>query len=461
MKIQIETSAAGEGEFAAIDFVYRDDGTLKRVPLIIRFKSLYEFSGDTSSLSFDFFLIASMIYGIDNLLDRERYSSDGWSREIDVRFPVRHPATWQPAALVLQETLTFLTGDYWKISFEKIRIRKFYKDKKKKRKSRNSPPAYDKKKYGSVNLFSGGLDSLVGAIDTLERIEPGSRVALVSHFDENSSGPSKDQETLFDYLDKKYPEKIDWIQDRVFLQNKDNKGRELTSKDHNYRSRSFLFIAMAVYVAASTKKVSKILIPENGTISLNYPLTPSRIGSLSTRTTHPYYLSRLHELLKAVGIKIEILNPYQFMTKGELLQNCQNKKVLKGIYEKSVSCGKRARRQYWDNRKGTDQCGVCMPCIYRRAGLHQLGWDNQLYGSDLLACESPETFKKDTTAALFDYLKTDLGKEEIKRGLIVNGSFPADNLDEFAGVVVRAKKELIKWLKDGGNQEIKSAAGIE
>ena len=36
-----------------------------------------------------------------------------------------------------------------------------------------------------------------------------------------------------------------------------------------------------------------IYVPENGFISINTPLTRRRIGSLSTRTTHPYFINSL------------------------------------------------------------------------------------------------------------------------------------------------------------------------
>ena len=62
-------------------------------------------------------------------------------------------------------------------------------------------------------------------------------------------------------------------------------------KETTLRSRSFLFISMAVLVADSISQEMPVFIPENGTISLNFPLTPSRRSSCSTRTTHPHFLS--------------------------------------------------------------------------------------------------------------------------------------------------------------------------
>ncbi|HHL2878590.1 TPA: 7-cyano-7-deazaguanine synthase, partial [Acinetobacter baumannii] len=100
-------------------------------------------------------------------------------------------------------------------------------------------------------------------------------------------------------------------------------------------------------------------IPENGLISINPPLTPRRIGALSTRTTHPYFLQKLNILFKNIGLPVEIENPYQYKTKGEMMLECKDQSSLKKIAATTVSCGK------W-KRSGM-QCGKCLPCLIRRA----------------------------------------------------------------------------------------------
>ncbi|MFX4393007.1 hypothetical protein ABTA65_20265, partial [Acinetobacter baumannii] len=65
--------------------------------------------------------------------------------------------------------------------------------------------------------------------------------------------------------------------------------------DVQMRTRSFNFIAFGALIATAlsknhfSNKIIKLYIPENGLISINPPLTPRRIGALSTRTTHPYF----------------------------------------------------------------------------------------------------------------------------------------------------------------------------
>ena len=328
------------GSFADIKLSFTDNtGTQRYVSLNIDFQSLHDFSPITTSLSFDFFLISSIVYGVDNLLDRYEYSIDAWSRDIEVCFPVNNLQAWKQVQDKLQLILSFLTGDYWSISFTKVAVSSFFKEKTKRWKS--SIRTYNSNDYSFASLFSGGLDSLIGAIDQLEQLSSNSRGLLISHFDPTSPGANTDQTNLSNFLAQqpRYNGKFDWIQGRVSLATHDNSGNRL-KKEPSFRSRSILFIGIATYLIESIPNCNTLLIPENGTISLNYPLSPSRSSTLSTRTTHPYYLSKLQELFDELGLTIQISNPYMYKTKGEMGTGCANKEVLRGIYKQSVSCGK-------------------------------------------------------------------------------------------------------------------------
>ena len=61
-------------------------------------------------------------------------------------------------------------------------------------------------------------------------------------------------------------------------------------------------------------------VPENGLIAVNVPLDPLRLGALSTRTTHPFYIARWNDALDALGITGRIENPYWDRTKGEMAE---------------------------------------------------------------------------------------------------------------------------------------------
>lgn len=452
MKVTIEISEATNGNFSDLILSYLDSGNIaNKVSLNIRnYVNVYDFTNDAKSVKFDFFLISALVYGVDNLLSREKYSFDGWAREIEVEFPVYNLNKWIGNESLFEETLDFLTGDSWNISFKLNEVENIFIEKKIRWKK--NIKTYEKDKIKSVSLFSGGLDSLIGIIDELESLDEDEKILLVSHFDFKSSGPNKDQYLLYNALNEKYPNQIYWVQTKLALNRITHNGDRIRIES-NYRSRSLFFIGLGVYLSP----IDKLIIPENGTISINYPLTPSRVSSLSTRTTHPIVINKLQQILDNCEIDLELENPYSFNTKGEMFTNCKNQDVLQFIYEKSVSCGKRGRKQYWTYKTGTDHCGVCMPCIYRRAALNKATLDNQLYGSDITKSPSRNSFKD--LPALISYLNKNISFEQMKTDLVINGSIPFEELNDYADMVLRSKAEVFKLFIDKGNEFVKSELG--
>ena len=448
MKTTIEISEPQYGKFSDIKLCYKNQHNVDcKVSLVFnQYLKVYDFTNDFNSLKFDFFLITAIVYGVDNLFSRELYSMDSWARELEVELPVHNLSNWQGNEGLFEEILNFLTGDSWKISFIQNATTMFYLPKNGRWK--RNIKEYEKDKIKSTCLFSGGLDSLIGVIDELEKLEENEKTLLVSHFDYKSSGPNGDQQKLYTYLNAKYDNKIYWVQSKLALSRK-GQNFENIKVENNYRSRSLFFIGLGCYLSTT----NSLIIPENGTISINYPLTPSRVSSLSTRTTHPFVLQKVEELLNKCGLNVRIDNPYTFRTKGEMFIECQNQEVLKGIYESSVSCGKRGRRQHWkDYKVGTEHCGKCMPCIYRRAALNKANLDNQLYGNII---QNVSTLTNDLPA-LFSFLNRYIPIETMKRDLLVNGSISIENLTQYANMVLRSKNEVLQLFSDKGNEFIKS-----
>ncbi|HCL3396771.1 TPA: 7-cyano-7-deazaguanine synthase, partial [Pseudomonas aeruginosa] len=126
-----------------------------------------------------------------------------------------------------------------------------------------------------------------------------------------------------------------------------------------------------------------IYIPENGFICINPPLVPGRVSSLSTRTTHPLFISKLQQVLDGVGVSVQFELPYRFKTKGEMMNECRDQARLRQLASDTTSCGR--FRTY--NRQ---HCGRCVPCMIRRAAFKAWrgGTDStryvfpQLIGSD-------------------------------------------------------------------------------
>src|SRR4051794_24916885 len=87
-------------------------------------------------------------------------------------------------------------------------------------------------------------------------------------------------------------------------------------------------------------------VPENGLISLNVPLDPLRLGALSTRTTHPFYMARFGELLQGLGLGVRLENPYAFMTKGRMAKACADFDLLRKEAKHTMSCSSPGSRRY-------------------------------------------------------------------------------------------------------------------
>lgn len=213
--------------------------------------------------------------------------------------------------------------------------------------------------FDSVCLFSGGLDSFVGAINLLE---DGKSPLLVSHYGDASTSKQPDCADALKENYKTNPPKL--VRANVeFPQN----SIEDSITESTTRGRSFLFFALACLAADDLPDGTPIYVPENGLISLNVPLSPVRIGAWSTRTTHPFYMARWQDLIENLGIAARLTNPYKFMTKGEMLMGCRNNDLLKNNLEITTSCSSVSKARW--KGKPPQHCGHCVPCLIRRASI--------------------------------------------------------------------------------------------
>ena len=289
-----------------------------------------------SQRAWDFLSFALAVTAADSFIKRAD-AADGWTREIGLRVELLDPAPWQAISSEIGQTLRFLTGDIWQVEF----LRKGLPIPSLKTKTLTDSAC------DCVCLFSGGLDSLIGALDLIA----GSRTPYLV-----SCAYPKDAEKQ-DFLVRELGIK----KNRHFSANPDPRWNH--ANDTSTRSRSFLFIALGTLIASTIQHQQtgplELYLPENGFISLNVPLTDRRIGSLSTRTTHPHFIAGIKQMLSAVDLNVRIVNPYQFKTKGEMIGECKEPAVLKKLSGATVSCGKWKRR--------SQQCGRCLPCLIRRA----------------------------------------------------------------------------------------------
>lgn len=417
----------------------------------IKFLELIELATVTSKTAIDFFFISSFVYGIDRFIERNKYSTDGWSRELNVCFPVYSVEVWENVKSELEKTLSFLTGDYWTVYFceNTLTIP-----------SVSLCDVISQNDFEQINLFSGGLDSLIGAIDFLaDSKNENKNLLLVSHTDTRMKG-KKEQEMLYESLFKTYGK-------RVIKLNAAEIALDSTSQpemEKTFRSRSLLFLGIAVLVA-DYKKLP-IIVPENGSISLNYPLSASRRGSCSTRTTHPTFILYIKLLLSKLSLTSEVENPYEFDTKGEMVIKCKNIELLKLIVHISNSCGKRGHTVNRNNKDST-HCGVCMPCTYRKASLMSIS-DQTTYGDDLnkkvVGFKNTPFFlskQGQDLNACFDFLGKNLTNDEIRQELIISGVKDYSKLDKYVDLVIRTRLELKELInKTCSNFERRQKAGL-
>jgi hypothetical protein len=289
------------------------------------------------------FLSLSLAVIAGDLAGHRRKSPDGWTRELDIEVAVADPAFWNSHRDLVGRLLGFLTTDVWNVNF----IGGGYSPKPP---SKPCLPTED-----CVSLLSGGLDSFIGNVDL---VAAGRKPFVVS---QTVVGDAENQ--------------------RLFAQAMGGGLRHL-QMNHNaevpdpetpssQRARSLIFLAYGT-LAATTLKLyhaggtATLYICENGFISINPPLTAMRLGSLSTRTTNPIFLGLMRDLFNAAGLRVQLENPYQLKTKGEMLKECADQKLLSAHACETTSCGRYLIH-------GHKHCGRCVPCLVRRAAFKSSG----------------------------------------------------------------------------------------
>jgi 7-cyano-7-deazaguanine synthase in queuosine biosynthesis len=212
-------------------------------------------------------------------------------------------------------------------------------------------------KADEVALFSGGLDSLSGAVEELS--DGKKNVALVSH--RSSPKIFEFQKQLVEELRRKFPKRLMHIPVLV------TRREPLQVHEYTQRSRSFLYAALACVVTQLFGK-NRIRFFENGVVSINLPIAEQVVGARATRTTHPLVLELFRRFFSAaIGIRVEIENPFVWKTKAEVIRSILDH-GCGPLIKHTVSC----TRSYDITRLHT-HCGCCSQCIDRRFGIIAAG----------------------------------------------------------------------------------------
>ena len=393
-----------------------------------QFRDLYRRLGvQPSTRAVDFVSIALAVTAADTFVLR-KHASTSWERNLEMDIPLYSPDAWRPTLPHLEDILSFLSGDRWKISLrgngEAVPTSRVISRTRRKLEL----PGTD-----SIALFSGGLDSTISAISMLVM---GRTPILVSHA---YSGDAGVQSVIAAGLPGEFQE----VSVNAWPTS------SLTS-EVSMRTRSFLFISIGVLVcdawsAFNRKKSPELILPENGFIAVNAPLTPRRVGSASTRTAHPHFLSQLRTALTSMELPSGICNPYELSTKGEMVESLKDNEDFRSLAALTVSCAK------W--KRANVQCGRCFPCLIRRAALHSGGVDDETAyaSSELPRVVRGEAKKRDDLIALMSAVRR-LDTENLARWVSRSGPLPFDRAyrEALVDVVRRGFVEVKTFLDDVG-----------
>lgn len=119
------------------------------------FRELQKSKITPSVSALDFALFALSVVSADKAILRKD-SPDGWTREIELSLYINEITKWNVEKTRIEKMLRFLTGDFWKLEFKEMKN------------VINLGQAFELRCNDCICLLSGGMDSLVGAIDLHE-----------------------------------------------------------------------------------------------------------------------------------------------------------------------------------------------------------------------------------------------------------------------------------------------------
>ena len=314
------------------------------------------FAEDLAPELLDLLEVAAYVYAADQSAPRSNGADalgDGWRRRFRLRVPVRLPDLWGSPRVgdALTAALAYLTDDEYRFEFAPH--------------PRPGPvPQYLDfggeplaGRIDEVALYSGGLDSLAGAVDAAAN--RGRRVLLVRHRSTEKWTPAIEG-TL-----AALRRRLGGL-DPATLTVDANKGEGLT-RDANQRSRMFLYAALGAVAALALGRDS-LRVYENGVVGLNLPLLGQLVGARASRTTHPRSLHLIGRFLSELaGRPFALENPFLWKTKADVVRVIADAGHA-DLIGPAVSCGQTIRRS-----NAQTHCGVCSQCLDRRFGVLAAG----------------------------------------------------------------------------------------
>ena len=261
--------------------------------------------------------------------------------QIELSIGVTNPELFKKIKPDLERLITFMTnGETWNINF--------YKKNKQGINISNAQVSFEKK-INSIVLLSGGLDALAGASQEL-----GNNVLFVT-FETNKVENNKALQSFKEIL-KMNPNSYHVSIPKLQFNRK---------KQSTQRTRSRIFLA-STFLYADYYNVTEVKIYENGIMSLNPTFSFRR---RVTHTTHPRTLYIINTILKKLKIDIKVVNPFNFLTKAEVIDLIPES--WNALITNTKTCSKMPGSKAFHNRKksGICQCGICTACMLRQISI--------------------------------------------------------------------------------------------
>jgi 7-cyano-7-deazaguanine synthase in queuosine biosynthesis len=321
----------------------------------------------------DLLELAAYVYCADQRASRGSLklsnAGEDWRRRLRFVVPVRCRDTWESATVRkhLAEVLGYLSDDIYEFEFldsstSADQVQSYFPE---------GPATWGGFDAEDIVLFSGGIDSLTG---TVESLAAGKRLVLVSHHSA-SKVVSVQKDLVQEFRARGFGSQIFHVTINVT-----NVGVEPV--EPTQRSRSFLFASLAFVVSHMFLR-DGFTFYENGIVSLNLPIAADVVGARATRTTHPRVIRGFEQFFASlIGRPIAIESPYLWFTRKEVIERL-GLTGLGDLLGKSVSC---VHPISWTT--AVRHCGTCSQCIDRRFGVLAAGAEDHDvvdgYGIDLL-----------------------------------------------------------------------------
>jgi 7-cyano-7-deazaguanine synthase in queuosine biosynthesis len=398
--------------------------------------------------------IASYVFTADKLVERGSNQMRGmgadWRRNLRFMIPVRNREIWcqQEVYDALVDALSFLSEDEFTFEFKEAkpgtRIDPFF--------------GFDEPDARTIHpddiiLFSGGLDSVSGAVQQL--IGQEKSAVLVTH---------KSSKNLANLQDAVVRSLIDRTsKDQIFYAPVWVSKGDYETVEYTQRTRSFLFVSLGMAIAQAFGR-DTVQFFENGITSFNLPIAEHVIGTRASRTTHPRTLAtfaRLFSLLLQRRVNIE--NQFLWRTKSEVVEVLRAN-GCEALIAETTSC---ASVRNW--AMTTKQCGVCSQCIERRFAVLAAGLGAQepvdSYGVEPFT--GPHTKPEDITMAEQHISRAERLASMSEHGFLATYGqvfralpYLEGAASENASMIFRLHQRYGRTILDVVNNELRSNAGF-